>query len=137
MTNALNIRVRQYRGYVLITVAGEVDIAAVAQLRECLAAVAPGGLPLVVDLDEVTFLDATGLGALVGGANRATAHGASLHVVCSQRQTRNLLHLTGLERRLGLCRTLADALTAISLTRTGRRRGAGGTQVPATLAEVA
>jgi anti-sigma B factor antagonist len=60
----------------------------------------------VADLDQVTFIDATGLGALVGAARRAAAHGTTLHVICSRPQTRNLLQLTGLDRRLGLSRTL-------------------------------
>jgi anti-sigma B factor antagonist len=115
MAEALTIRVRHQHGHVLVTVAGEVDISTVGELRKCLAGLAAAGVPLIADLDQVTFIDATGLGALVGAARRAAAHGSSLHVVCSRPQTRNLLHLTGLDRRLGLCRTRPDA-PAVPLT---------------------
>jgi anti-anti-sigma factor len=117
------------RGHILVTVVGEVDIATVGLLRECLAGLARRGLPLIIDLDQVTFMDATGLGALVGRARRAAAHSVSLHVVCARPQTRKLVHLAGLEGRLGLCRTRAEAIAALPATRIGPRKGAG--RVPA------
>jgi len=117
MDKALTIRTRRESGYVIVTVAGEIDIATVARLRERLSALAAGGLPLVADLDQVSFIDATGLGALAGAARRAADHGASLHVVCDQPQIRRLLHVTGLDRQIPLARNLAEALRALGVGR--------------------
>ena len=69
---------------------------------------------MIADLDQVSFIDASGLGALVGAARRAAAHGTSLHVVCARAQTRQLFHLTGLDRQLHLARTLTEALQALT-----------------------
>ena len=113
MGKALTIRARREPGYVVVTVAGEVDIATVAQLRERLAALAVSGVPLVADLDQVSFIDATGLGALVGAAREAAEHGTSLHVVCARPQTRRLFRVTGLDRQIPLARDLAEALHAL------------------------
>jgi anti-sigma B factor antagonist len=115
MDNALTIQARREPGYVVVTVAGEVDIATVARLRERLFALAAGGLPLVVDLDQVSFIDATGLGALAGAARRAAGHGASLHVVATRPQTRQLFRVTGLDRQIPLVRDLAEALRALGV----------------------
>ena len=112
MGNALTIQARREPGYVVVTVAGEVDIATVAALRERLSALAAGGLPLVADLDQVSFIDATGLGALAAAARLAAARGVSLHVVCAQPQTRRLFRITGLDRQIPLARDLAEALHA-------------------------
>ena len=57
----LTVEVRQEPGHVLVTAAGEMDIATVPQLRDRLAAPAANGRPLIVDLDRVTFIDASGL----------------------------------------------------------------------------
>ena len=106
MGEAPAIRVGRGQGYATVTAAGEIDIATVAQLRERLFELAASGRPLVVDLDQVSFIDSAGLAALVGAARRAAAHGASLHVICARPQTRQLFRLTGLDRQIPLARTL-------------------------------
>ena len=109
---ALTIEARHDRDYPIVTVAGEIDIATAARLRERLSELAVGG-PLVADLDLVGFIDSAGLAALVGAANRAAAHGGSLHVVCARPKVRQLFRLTGLDRRLPQARTLDEALDAL------------------------
>ena len=53
MAEALTIRVRRERDCPIVTVAGEIDIATVTQLRERLFELAAGGRPLIADLDQV------------------------------------------------------------------------------------
>ena len=108
--DALSVRVRHEPGYVLITVAGEVDFASAAGLRERLFTLAKAGRPLVADLDRVSFIDAAGLGALVGAARHATAHRSSLRVVCGRRHVRRLFGLTQLDQVVPLAASLAEIL---------------------------
>jgi anti-sigma B factor antagonist len=124
MGEALTIGARHDRGYPIVTVAGEIDIATAARLRERLSELAAGGRPLVADLDRVRFIDSAGLAALVGAANRAAAHGGSLHVVCARPQVRQLFRLTGLDLRLSPARTLDEALNALMAARGTPQRGA-------------
>lgn len=114
-TLAMRVR-REPDGIAVITVTGEVDIATVAGLRDQLFALADSSRSVIVDLDQVSFIDATGLGALVGAAHRAGIHGASLQVVCDRPQTWELFRLAGLDRRLRLVRTRAEALQALRTT---------------------
>ena len=83
-----------------------------ARLRERLSELAASG-PLVADLDQVRFIDSAGLAALADAANRAAAHGGSLHVVCARPKVRQLFRLTGLDRRLPSARTLDEVLDAL------------------------
>ena len=92
----------------LVTVAGEVDFASVAGLRERLFTLASAGRPLVADLDRVSFIDAAGLGVLVGAARQAAAHGASLRVVCARRRVRRLFGLTQLDQAVPVAASLAE-----------------------------
>jgi hypothetical protein len=55
--------------------------------------------------------------AVRSAANRAAAHGGSLHVVCARRRIRQLFRLTGLDRRLAPARTLDEALDAVVTAR--------------------
>ena len=117
MGDALDITVRRERGVVIAAVTGGVDIFTVARLRECLFELADSGRTLIVDLNRVTFIDSAGLGALVGAARRAAGRGGSLHVVCARPQTRRLLWLTGVDRRVPLAATVDGALMALAAAR--------------------
>ncbi|MFY9932951.1 MAG: STAS domain-containing protein [Streptosporangiaceae bacterium] len=112
MGDALGITVRRDRGFVIAAVNGEIDISTVAQLREHLFELAEGGEPLIVDLEQITFIDSAGLGALVGASRRAAARGGSLQAVCARPQTRKLLWLTGVDRRIPLSASLDGALAS-------------------------
>jgi anti-sigma B factor antagonist len=113
MDQALTIWVRYHAGHVLITVAGEIDIATAPQLRGQLTLLAAGGRPVIADLTGVTFIDAAGLGVLAGAAGKAAASGGSLHVVVGQYQVRRIFALTGLDRQIPLARTRTEALAAL------------------------
>ncbi len=134
MGEALTIRVRCEQGYAIVAVAGEVDIATATRLRERLFELAASGRTLVVDLDQVSFIDSAGLAALAGAARRAAAQGASLRVVCARARTRQLFRLTGLDGPVPLARTLDGALESLAAARpeTGRRIGADGPVVTGT-----
>ena len=99
MDEALTIEVRHEPGYAAVTAAGEIDISTVTRLRDCLFELAAGGGPLVVDLEQVSFIDSVGLAVLVGTANRAAVHGGSLYAVCARPKVCKLFRLTGLDSR--------------------------------------
>lgn len=117
MGDGLTVTVRREDGPAVITVSGEVDLSTVSLLRERLFELADSGEPFIVDLEQVTFIDSTGLGALVGAYRRVAAHGGSLHVVCAQRQARKLLSLTGVDQRVRLSASLEEALASVAAAR--------------------
>jgi anti-sigma B factor antagonist len=119
----LTVEVHQEPGHALVTVAGEIDIATVPQLRERLAAPAASGRPLIVDLEQVTFIDASGLGVLASAARQAAARGASLHVVCAGRQLQRLFTITGLDRQIPLARSVTEAYQNLAAARKIRVNG--------------
>jgi anti-sigma B factor antagonist len=62
-----------------VTVAGEIDFATSPQLKQALVDVLhTKGPDTVVDLSAVSFVDASGIGVLVGAANLATSGGGRL-----------------------------------------------------------
>ena len=119
MDDALAITVRRERGYVIVAVAGEIDISTVTGLRERLFELAACGQSLIVDLDRITFIDSAGLGALVGAARRTAAHGGSLRAVCAEPRTRKLLWLTGVDRRIPLDASMEGALASAAASGDG------------------
>ena len=57
-----SVTARSLNGYAIVGVRGEVDMFTAPQLEEALAA--RDGLPIIVDLRNVTFLDSHGIRAL-------------------------------------------------------------------------
>ena len=115
MDKALTIRVRRGPGHTILTAAGEIDIATVARFRARLFALAGEGRPVIADLDQVSFIDSTGLGVLVGAVKRATSSGGSFHVVSDQPNIWQLAHVTGLDSQIPLVRTLEEARQSLEL----------------------
>jgi anti-anti-sigma factor len=81
----------------VLLVAGELDIATVDELAtQAQAALDSVTSVLVIDFGGVTFVDSTGLGALVRIRNEAERHGKRVDLVGVRREVRRVLELTGL-----------------------------------------
>ena len=94
----------------VVRLPAEVDIATAPAVRdEMLAALSRDGEHLVVDALDVTFMDSSGVNALVRTRERAANLGGSLHVVSQSHQVRRVLQITALEEHLGLVSSLEAA----------------------------
>lgn len=79
----LEIAVSTQGGCRIVDVAGEVDLATCRQLAAALERGREPGVPLVADLADVTFFDASGLHALLAAHDSSARWGAPLRVVPS------------------------------------------------------
>ena len=80
---------------------GEIDLATVSSLRNAIThSIQAGALHLTLNLNRVTYIDSSGLGALIGAHKRLHATGGTLTIRCSQSRTLRLLQITGLDRVL-------------------------------------
>jgi anti-sigma B factor antagonist len=95
----------------IVRVAGEVDVYGAPQLREgIIQLLAIGRRRILADLREVTFLDSTGLGALVGSLKRLREQGGSLGLVTGPGRIPQLFRLTGLDRVFALHESVPAAI---------------------------
>jgi anti-sigma B factor antagonist len=106
----LDLDVSDRDGAAVVTVQGEVDLATSPQLRDCLTAVVEKSTAVVVDLDQVGFIDSTGIGVLVGAVKRARSTGGDLSLVCTQRRILKVLEITGLTQVFSVHETVDAAL---------------------------
>ena len=81
----------------VLTVTGEVDLSVVDQLVDRARACLAEGAGLQLDLRAVSFIDSSGLGALVLLRNEATAAGQGFSLVAVPASMSRLLQLTGLQ----------------------------------------
>lgn len=107
---------RRVHGYaVVVHVSGEVDASTASDLEHEVAialALATPPAPVVIDLSGVRFFAAAGVNELHRKHLAARAAGVTLRVVARHRPVLRPLEITGLDRELSTCPTLADALRA-------------------------
>jgi RND superfamily putative drug exporter len=84
---------------VSLALRGELDLATAPQFAEQLADAEPGTETLLVDLRDVTFMDSSGIGELVGAHQRARRAGRRLVVVRGEGTTiAEVLHTSALDK---------------------------------------
>lgn len=99
--------------HMVIDVGGEIDVYTAPKLRERLVGlINEGHYRLIVNLDDVDFLDSTGLGVLVGALKRVRAQGGALLLVCSQERLLKIFRITGLSKVFPIYDSLEAASTA-------------------------
>ena len=98
-------------GVTVVHPIGRLDLTAAAEFKQRLSlTIAEGQLRLVVDLAEVSFIDSSGLGALISSLKAARLAGGDLRIARPSDQARVILQLTALERVFHPFARLEDAL---------------------------
>jgi anti-sigma B factor antagonist len=105
-------RVERRAGAVILSLAGELDLYNAEEVRGALlAACADEPRVLVVDLEEVRFIDSTALGVLIEARSRM-ADRNGFRLASPGLETRRALEVSGLDRHFLVHDTVADALEA-------------------------
>lgn len=93
----LKIDVVENDGLVLLKLNGEVDVYTAPKLKSRLIdLVDQGKFKIIVDLEEVDFMDSSGLGVLVGGLKRVRSHDGAIALICTQENILKIFRITGL-----------------------------------------
>jgi anti-sigma B factor antagonist len=99
-------------GWTVVRASGDLDLTTAPRLREQVVKVVTSGQPnVVLDLEEVDFVDSTGLGVIVGLLKRTRSQGGDLRLVSTRRSLQKVLELTSLHQALPLARTVDEALS--------------------------
>ena len=105
----MEIDVRKDGGRTIIDVAGELDVFTSARLRAVLFdPVLCAGPSVVVDLEDVTFIDSTSIGVLVAARRWLSSRDTEIGLVC-EGQVRRVLDLVGLDKVFRIHATVEDA----------------------------
>ena len=106
----------QHGDVVVVSAAGEIDIHTAGRLvDQALAAAAPLHPPrLILDLDQITFCDSSGLGAIVAIWKALRACGGVLTIARPPALCRRILQRTGLDQHIAVSPTIRHALADVT-----------------------
>lgn len=108
----MNLKVEEKNGVVVIHVKEErLDAHNSAELKDKMQALfEEGKINVLVDLNDVRFIDSSGLGALVSGFKNASAHQGALKLASLQSQVKSMFELTRLHRVFEIFPNTAEAM---------------------------
>ena len=111
----LVVRLGERDGWAVAHASGDLDLTTAPRLREQVVQLVVDGQPRVIlDLQEVDFVDSTGLGVLVALLKRTRSQGGDLRLVSTRTALRKILELTALDLALPLAATIEEAAAAPS-----------------------
>jgi anti-sigma B factor antagonist len=96
---SLRIEVANTTSPTTVVLSGEIDILSSARVKETLLAICNGGEHrVIVDMTNVTFMDSTGLSALVGSVKRFRSAGGEVILRSPGPGVQKVMEITGLTR---------------------------------------
>lgn len=106
----IDIEVESAGDYTVLRPTGDLDVYTVGSLRDALGRMVDDDSPkVVVDLDQVPFMDSSGLGALMGGVRRLRESGGDLAIACTREQHLKLFTITGFGEGVSIAPTVDEA----------------------------
>jgi anti-sigma B factor antagonist len=101
-------------GHYVIAARGEIDLFTAPELKQVITEVIESGERRVaIDLSEVSFLDSTALGVLIGAVKRLRSRGGALAVVNTDSSIAKTFEITGLDQIFTIVSSRAEALEAL------------------------
>lgn len=111
----VTVTTSQQEGVFILTLGGDVDVATAVTVRDALdRVIAAGHHRVVMDLNEVRFLDSTGLGVMVGRLKAVRDLGGDMHLVCTSPRIARVMSITGLDEVFTLHGTTEEAVAALT-----------------------
>jgi len=106
-------QVKEFKGVPIIELSGEMDVHTSARLRDVvLAVLEKHASRIVINLDNVEYVDSTGLGTMVGVLKRMTEQNCKLCIVSSNPLINKVFDITGLTKIFTIKSTDEEAIAS-------------------------
>lgn len=90
--------IERHRHYTAIAVQGELDSLGLSEFERAIRPVVNANDTVVVDLEHLSYIDSSGLGALIKLFRSAETQGRKVMVVVQSEYLRRLLAISGIDR---------------------------------------
>lgn len=95
----------------VVEIQGEIDVYTSPKVKETInSLIEQGNYFLVVNLEDVRYIDSTGLGVLIGALKRVREHDGNITLVCNNPQIKKIFNITGLVKIFGISKNEEEAI---------------------------
>jgi len=106
----LDIRSERDKDVCSVDLSGEIDVYTAPRLKEELVSVIESGCPnVIVNMEQVGFIDSSGLGVLVSALRRARERDGVVRIVCTRDNILKIFRITGLDKVFPIFGDAAEA----------------------------
>ena len=82
----------------VVRVQGEIDIYTCQKLHQVLSdVIAEGHTSFTLDLENIQYIDSTGLGTIAQSANQVMNQSGEIHIICSKPSVKKIFEVSGLQ----------------------------------------
>lgn len=93
----LKIDVKNEENIPIIDLNGEIDIYTYPKLSKVLdKVIGEGSNSMILNLEKVSYMDSTGLGAIAAGVNKLSQSGGYMNIICTKPQVKKIFKVSGL-----------------------------------------
>ncbi len=112
MVSGFSLEIEQKNNIPIIHVSGEIDVYTCPQLRSKLAELVKNGQrSLILNLENIQYIDSTGLGTIAHTARSIETENGRVCIVCTKNQIKKIFEVSGLEKKN--VKLVSDEITAL------------------------
>jgi len=109
----MNYETREEKGALVVAFDGDVDLQSSPEARKALLDAVGRGLPVLVDLSQVGYIDSSGVASLVESFQAARKAGQNLVLISVSDGAKRVLELARLDKVFTICDSLDDGIAAV------------------------
>jgi len=107
---------KEIKGGYILSVQGEIDVYTSPKVKESINSLIEQSVyNIVVNLEEVRYIDSTGLGVLIGALKRVRENNGNISLVCSNPQIKKIFQITGLVKIFGIFKSEEEACESLEI----------------------
>lgn len=115
MDTDLKVKIHKQGDIPVLDLSGDIDAFTCGKLREAIIGlINAGDRKMVISMDNVRYIDSSGLGTLVGGLRRVSEHDGGLALSGASPQVRKVFNITGLSKVFAIFDDETEAASSLS-----------------------
>ena len=100
MVMGFSVEIEEKNQIPIVHISGEIDVYTCPELRSKLIEIIDTGKKnLILDLENIQYIDSTGLGTIAYTARTLEANSGNVLVVCTKHQIKKIFEVSGLEKK--------------------------------------